>query len=93
MWLMLQQEQADDYVIATGQNNSLREFAQVAFGCLDLDFDEHTVTDSSLFRPADIAANRGNPGKAAKELGWEPRTFMAGVAERMVEAELQRSDS
>ena len=92
MWLMLQQDQANDFVIATGQNNSLEHFAQTVFGLLDLEFDRHALTDPDLFRPADISSNKGNAQKAAEKLGWRPRTFMEGVAEKMVTAELGQAE-
>ena len=91
MWLMLQQDQADDFVIATGQNDTLEQFAITVFGLLDLDFNQYHVSDPNLYRPADIAANKGNPEKAAAKLGWRPQTFMQGMAEKLVAAELERT--
>ena len=88
MWLMLQQDNADDYVIATGQNHSVEQFAVTVFDLLGLDFHDYAETDPELYRPADIAANKGNPAKAAEKLGWQPETFMQGVAAKMVEAEM-----
>jgi len=86
MWLMLQQEQADDYVIATGQTNRLREFIEVVFESVGLNWEDHTQIDSTLFRPTDIAEGHANPGKAFQQLGWKARYMMKDVARRMVEA-------
>lgn len=88
MWMMLQREQAEDFVIATGQVNSLESFVATAFDCLGLDWNEHVVRDKSLIRPAEITANRGNFSKARNLLGWQPRTFMAEVVKLMIDAEL-----
>ena len=87
MWLMLQQDQADDYVIATGQNNSLREFITLAFDDAGLDWESHVKIESSLFRPSDISSNCGNPEKATNILGWQPDTLMPQVVKKMLEAE------
>ena len=87
MWLMLQQDQADDFVIATGVANSLRSFVANAFEAVGLDWNEHIVIDPQLIRPAEIAANRGDPTKAGRLLGWETKHFMPEVVKRMVEAE------
>ena len=92
MWQMLQQDVADDFVIATGNNNSLQHFAETVFGLLDLDFEKHVVSDKDFFRPADIASNKGNAQKAAEILGWKPRTDMAGVAEKMLQAQLGQAE-
>jgi GDPmannose 4,6-dehydratase len=92
MWLMLQRDHADDYVIATGQNNSVEEFAIAVFGLLDMDFHDFAVSDPNLYRPADIAANMGNPQKAAEQLGWVPETKMEGLAKKMVDAELGKTE-
>lgn len=87
MWLMLQQEQADDFVIATGVANSLRSFIARAFEAAGLDWNEHVVIDPRLIRPSEIAANRGDPSKAGRLLDWKPRHFMPDVVQLMVEAE------
>jgi len=71
MYLMLQQEQPDDYVIATGESQKLEDFVAAAFDYVGLDWREHVVIDASLFRPIDIAISRGNPAKARKKLGWQ----------------------
>ena len=87
MWRMLQRDQPDDYVIATGRTRSLQEFVQVAFAAVGLDCREHVETDPSLFRPADIAGNYANPEKAARELGWRSTVPMEETVRRMVDAE------
>lgn len=87
MWKMLQQDNADDYVIATGQVNSLKDFCSAAFQELDLDWQEHVESDSSLLRPTDILIGFGNSEKAKRELGWEAKTNMHGVVKKMIDAE------
>jgi GDPmannose 4,6-dehydratase len=91
MYQMLQQETPDDYVIATGESSSLEEFVAIAFAEVGLDWREHVVSDSSLFRPTDIAVGRGNPEKAQKVLGWQARYRMNDVVRMMVKAEQERS--
>lgn len=71
MWLMLQQEQPDDYVIATGESCKLEDFVAAAFACVGLDWRDRVVIDTSLFRPTEIAVSKGNPAKARKKLGWQ----------------------
>lgn len=71
MHVMLQQPQADDYIIATGKTTSLNEFVETAFAVVGLDWHHHVETDAALFRPTDIAVSRVNPGKANRELGWQ----------------------
>ena len=86
MHLMLQQEQADDYVIATGSSFSLQEFVIEAFKCVGLNWQDHVVTDSSLLRPTDLAVSKNNPGKAARVLNWQAKYVMHDVVRMMVEA-------
>ncbi len=86
MYLMLQQEEADDYAIATGESHSLEEFVATAFSCVGLDWRDHVVTDASLYRPTDIACGRGNPAKAKEKLGWQAQYKMHDVVRMMVEA-------
>jgi GDPmannose 4,6-dehydratase len=90
MWLMLQQDQADDFVIATGVANSLRSFVASTFEAVGLDWNEHVVIDQQLIRPSEISANRGDPSKAARLLGWKPGLFMPEVVQLMVAAELNK---
>jgi len=91
MYLMLQQQQPDDYVIATGQSCKLEDFVAAAFSCAGLDWREHVVIDASLFRPTDIAISRGNPAKARKKLGWQAQYKMtdSDVVRMMLQAQAQ----
>jgi GDPmannose 4,6-dehydratase len=89
MWHMLQQNQGDDYVIATGQTNKLRDFIRVVFDMVGLKWEDHISIDSSFFRPTDIAEGHANPAKAFRQLNWKARHSMADVAQLMVEARLQ----
>ena len=86
MYLMLQQEQPDDYVIATGQSYSLEEFVIDAFHCAGLNWQDHVVTDNSLLRPTDLAVSKGNPHKAKEKLGWQAQYKMPDVVRMMIEA-------
>ena len=88
MWLMLQQEQPEDFVIATGESHSLEEFVDIAFSAADLNGRDHVVLDSALLRPTDLAAGRGNPTKASVKLKWRAHFRMPDVVRLMVEAEL-----
>jgi GDPmannose 4,6-dehydratase len=87
MYLMLQQEKPDDYVIATGNSRPLRDFVEAAFRHVGLDWEKYTVIDKSLFRPTDLHMGRANPSKAASQLGWQATCQMEDVARMMVEAE------
>jgi len=91
MYLMLQQEQPDDYVIATGESGSLEEFVAAAFASVNLDWRHHVVIDNSLLRPTDLAVGRGNPVKAKDKLGWQAKYKMKQVVQMMVEAKLSQS--
>lgn len=91
MYLMLQQEQPDDYVIATGESSSLEEFVAAAFASVNLDWREHVVIDNSLLRPTDLAVGRGNPVKAKNKLGWQAKYKMQDVVQMMVKARLAKS--
>ncbi|KJH71837.1 GDP-mannose 4,6-dehydratase [Aliterella atlantica] len=96
MYLMLQQEQPDDYAIATGESHPLSDFIATAFACLGLDWREHVVSDASLLRPTDIAVGRANPTKAKEKLGWQARHKLKDVVEMMVQAkqaELERTNT
>jgi GDPmannose 4,6-dehydratase len=86
MYLMLQQDQPDDYVIATGQSYSLEEFVAEAFNYVGLNWHDYVVTDKSLYRPTDLAVSRGNPAKAIEKLGWQAKYKMPDVVRMMVEA-------
>ncbi|MDF5735828.1 MULTISPECIES: GDP-mannose 4,6-dehydratase [unclassified Nostoc] len=91
MYLMLQQEQPDDYVIATGESSSLEEFVAAAFASVNLDWRHHVVIDNSLLRPTDLAVGRGNPVKAKDKLGWQAKYKMKQVVQMMVEAKRSQS--
>jgi len=90
MWLMLQQKQPDDFVIATGESHSLEEFAATAFDCVVLNWKDHVVTDLSLMRPTETATGRGNPAKAQRVLHWQAKFRMHDVVKMMMEDELKR---
>lgn len=84
MWRMLQQDSADDYIVATGSSSSLADFAKAAFAAVGLDWRQHVFTDLSLGRPTDLDWSGGDPTRAAKRLGWRAATLMPEVARRMV---------
>jgi GDPmannose 4,6-dehydratase len=90
MWLMLQQPQADDYVVATGATHSVRELVETAFACADLDWKKYVVQDPALQRPAEVDLLVGDPSKARRVLGWQPEVDFAGLVRMMVEADLKR---
>lgn len=90
MWLMLQQERADDYVVATGRTVSIREFCRIAFSHAGLDYEAHVRTDPALTRPADVDVLQGDASKAREKLGWRPETTVEDLAAEMVEADLAR---
>lgn len=90
MWLMLQQDRPDDYVIATGVTHSVEEFVELAFNSMGLDWHEHVVIDEGLYRPAEIHELRGDYSKAKKILGWKPRVSFEELVMMMVEADLKR---
>jgi GDPmannose 4,6-dehydratase len=90
MWLMLQQDSADDYVIATGQAHSVKRLVEIAFGHAHLDWEKHVRTDPALLRPAEVDHLIGDPTKARKQLGWEPTVDFEGLIKMMVDADLAR---
>jgi GDPmannose 4,6-dehydratase len=89
MWLMLQTDEPDDYVIASGQNRSVREFLEAAFACAGLDWREHVEIDPRYFRPTEVDALLGDPSKARSELGWEPKVDFDALVKMMVDADLE----
>jgi GDPmannose 4,6-dehydratase len=89
MWLMLQQPQPDDYVVATGETHAVRELCEVAFGHVGLDYQEHVVQDQRFFRPAEVDLLVGDPSKAGQVLGWEPTMGFRELVQVMVEADLE----
>jgi GDPmannose 4,6-dehydratase len=88
MWRMLQVDKPDDYVIATGESHTVREFLDLAFGHLDLDWKKHVEIDPRYFRPTEVAELRGDMSKARRILGWEPRVKFPELVKMMVEADL-----
>ena len=90
MWLMLQQDKADDYVVATGRTSTVRTMCEIAFEHVGLNIDDHLVVDEKLFRPAEVDILLGDPAKAKAKLGWEPTTGMEDMIREMVEADLKR---
>jgi len=89
MWRMLQQEQPGDYVVATGETHSVREFCEEAFACVSLDWKDFVRVDSKYFRPAEVDLLLGDSGKARRELGWTPRVTFRDLVKLMVEADLE----
>jgi GDPmannose 4,6-dehydratase len=90
MWLMLQQPQGDDYVVATGYSTTVRDMCRIAFGYLDLDYEKHVEIDPQLFRPAEVEVLLGNPGKAKEKLGWSATTTLEQLIAMMVDADVRR---
>jgi GDPmannose 4,6-dehydratase len=90
MWLMLQQERPDDYVIATGESHSVRELVEVAFGHAGLDWEKYVHIDSKLLRPAEVDHLVGDSSKARRELGWRPELDFNSLIRTMVEADIER---
>jgi len=86
---MLQQERPGDYVIATGEAHTVREFAEVAFGHAGLDWERHVEVDPRYYRPSEVDFLLGDPARARRELGWESRTGFRTLVELMVDADLQ----
>lgn len=90
MWMMMQREHAQDFVIATGETHSLGEFVEAVFAAAGLDWREHVDLDKALMRPTDLRVSRADTRRATSELGWQARTRMVEVAKLMVEAEFER---
>ena len=88
MWLMLQQDQPDDYVIATGETHAVRELAEIAFAAVGLDYRNHVAQDDRFVRPAEVDLLVGDPAKARERLGWRPTVDFKALVELMVEADL-----
>jgi GDPmannose 4,6-dehydratase len=89
MWMMLQQDEPDDYVIATGETHSVQELCRVAFGCLDLNWEDYVVVDEKFYRPAEVDLLIGDASKARKKLGWQPKVNFEQLVELMVRADLE----
>lgn len=90
MWLMLQQDKADDYVIATNKTYSVRDLVELAFGSVGLDWQKHVVLDPAFIRPAEVDLLIGNPDKAKRVLGWTPEVSFPQLVEMMVGSDLKR---
>jgi GDPmannose 4,6-dehydratase len=90
MWLMLQQDKPDDYVIATGETHTVQKLVETAFQTVDLDWKKYVVTDPALVRPAEVDLLIGDPAKAKKQLGWVPEVSFDQLVKRMVHADLAR---
>lgn len=90
MWLMLQQAQADDYVVATGHTTTIRDMCEIAFRHLELDYRDYLVIDPKFMRPAEVDVLLGNPGKAKSRLGWVPKTSLEQLITMMVDADMRR---
>jgi GDPmannose 4,6-dehydratase len=92
MWLMMESDTPDDYVVATGETHSVREFVEKAFGLLDLDYRRHVEHDPRYERPAEVDLLLGDASKAKKELGWEPKVGFDELVEMMVDADLELAE-
>ena len=90
MWMMLQQEVADDYVVCSAETHSVREFCEVAFGHLGLNWEDHVVVDPKFYRPAEVDLLIGDHSKATRVLGWEPKTSFEDLVTMMVDADMER---
>jgi len=88
MWMMLQQDQADDFVIGTGQTHSVEEFVRIAFDHAQLDWKKHVVVDPQFYRPAEVDLLLANPTKAQRQLGWQPELSFEQLVTRMVDEDL-----
>ena len=88
MWLMMNADEADDYVVATGETHSVREFIEKAFGHLDLDWQRYVEIDPRYFRPAEVDLLLGDATKAREKLGWQPRVSFEGLVKLMVDHDL-----
>jgi GDPmannose 4,6-dehydratase len=89
MWLMLQQEEPGDYVVATGETHSVKEFCEEAFGCVGLDWKDFVKVDPKYFRPAEVDLLLGDPSRARAKLGWQPKVTFKELVRLMVEADLE----
>ena len=90
MWLMLQRDEASDYVVATGVTHTVRDLCRVAFAHVGLDYTDHVVTDPAFLRPAEVDHLRGDASRARAELGWEPSVSFEGLVQMMVDADMER---
>lgn len=90
MWMMLNHDTPDDYVVATGEKHSVREFVEIAFDCADMDYNDYVVSDPKFFRPAEVNTLCGDCSKIKKTLHWEPEVSFPELVEKMVDADLRR---
>jgi len=90
MWLMLQQNKADDYVVATGRTTSVREMCRIAFDAAQLRMEDYVVTRSQHLRPAEVDRLLGDPSKAKSKLGWKAKTTLEEMIQEMVDSDLRR---
>ncbi|MBV8317135.1 MAG: GDP-mannose 4,6-dehydratase, partial [Planctomycetaceae bacterium] len=91
MWMMLQRDEPEDYIVATGRTHTIREFLDLAFGMLDLDYRDFVALDPRYTRPSEVGVLRGDPSKARRELGWVPEVDLPGLVRMMVEHDLERA--
>jgi GDPmannose 4,6-dehydratase len=89
MWKMLQQDKAEDYVVGTGIAHSVREFCQIAFDALDLDYQDYVIEDPSFYRPVERVQLVADPSYAKSKLGWEPEVDFEGLVRMMVAADME----
>ncbi len=89
MWRMLQQDEPDDFVVATGESHTVREMVELAFGLLDLDWETHVRIDPRYFRPTEVHRLHGDPSRARERLGWEPKVSFRGLVEMMIAHDLE----
>ena len=90
MHLMLQQDQPDTYVVATGRTTTVREMCRIAFEHVGLNYEDYVVIDPKFYRPAEVDLLRGDPAKARQKLGWEAKTSLEELIRMMVDADLKR---
>jgi GDPmannose 4,6-dehydratase len=88
MWIMLQQEEPDDFVIATGKTHSVKEFLQTAFDYVDLDYHDYLTIDNKLYRPSEVNILQGNASKARNKLNWVPKTSFEELVHEMVDGDI-----
>ena len=92
MWLMMQQDKPDDYVVATGETHSVREFLDEVFGCLDLDWHNYVEIDQRYYRPTEVDVLLGDPSKAGKKLKWKPKITFKSLAKMMTDADMELAE-
>jgi GDPmannose 4,6-dehydratase len=89
MWLMLQQDERDDYVVASGESHSVRDFLEAAFNYVDLDYRDYFIIDDNLYRPSEVNLLQGDASKAREKLGWSPTVSFEELVKEMVEGDLE----